>query len=147
MQKFSESIGTQINIVARAMKNCLERELAKIGVSPSQWMLLTALGERNKQVQTDLARMVNLDNATVTRIIDKLEEMKLLIRKQDKGDRRVQIVSLTPKGRSAYKKWNTVGEKVNSIATENLSATQLDNTLNLLAVVLKNLTNDKNNHH
>gem|GEM_PF-2324243 len=152
MQKFTESVGTQINIAARAMKNQLEKELAALGISPSQWMVMMALGEKDHQVQTDIARMVNLDNATVTRIIDKLAEMGLLERAQDKDDRRAQIVSITVKGKTAYRKWNTVGQTVNEKATSGLKKQEIDCLMKSLTVIQENLDtrsmleNAKNHH-
>ncbi len=144
MEKFSESFGTQINIVARSLRLYLEKELSPYGISPSQWMLLMALGERNHQVQTEIAKMVNLDNATVTRIIDKLADLGLLKRSQDEGDRRAQIVSLTSKGRAAFRKLNLIGKKVNDVASLNLSAEERATMLRLIAVVRENL--EMNNH-
>jgi len=152
MQKFSESIGTQINIAARAMKNQLEKELAAFGISPSQWMVLMALGEKDHQVQTDLAKMVNLDNATVTRIIDKLAEMGLLERAQDKDDRRAQIVSITAKGRTAHRKWNAAGKLVNERAASGLKKQEIACLMNCLLVIQENLevsnsSNNSNRNH
>jgi DNA-binding MarR family transcriptional regulator len=139
MEKFKESLGIQINIIARSMKSLLEKELAPFNVSPSHWILLMALGENDHQTQTDLAKIVNLDNATVTRIIDKLAEMGLLVRNQDMDDRRMQIVSLTSKGRIAFRKWNVFGQKVNQIATKNLSIAEKKNLLKIMAQIKHNL--------
>ena len=153
MQKFTESVGTQINIAARSMKNQLEKELAALGISPSQWMVMMALGEKDHQVQTDIARMVNLDNATVTRIIDKLAETGLLERAQDKDDRRAQIVSITVKGKAADRKWNSVGQTVNEKATSGLKKQEIICLMNCLTVIQENLDtrnvqeNSKNNHN
>ena len=125
MEKFSDSLGTQINIVARSLRLYLEKELSPLGITPSQWILFMALGEKDHQVQTDLAKMIHLDNATVTRIIDKLEKKKLVARKQDADDRRAQIVSLTHAGKTTWRKWNSIGEEVNLSAKAGIESEDL----------------------
>ena len=144
MEPLNQSLGTQINILARSLRLFLEKELSEYGVSPSHWMVLMALGEKNNQVQTELARTVNLDNATVTRVIDKLAEKELLVREQNRDDRREQVVSITKKGRETYKKWNAIGEKVNRIATQNISISEKKSILHSFTIIKENLDSNSN---
>lgn len=139
MENFFNSLGTQVNIVARSMRLALEKELASLGISPSSWMILMALGEKDHQAQTDLGRMVNLDNATITRILDKLGEMGLIVRNQNKDDRRVQFVSLTVKGRKACREWNAMGKRVNRRALKNFTPGETSNLLEWLHTIQDNL--------
>lgn len=139
LEKFADSLGTQINLAARWMRSTLEKELATEGITPSQWMLLMALGENENLMQTELGKMVNIDNATITRSLDKLQEMNLIVRNQDKDDRRAQHVSLTPKGQKAYRDWNTIGKKVNQRASKNLSSADQKKLLEWLSIIIKNL--------
>ena len=139
IERFPESLGTQLNIAARSMRVALEKELALAGISPTQWMLLMALGEKDHQGQTELGKMVNLDNATITRSLDKLQEMGLIVRNQDRDDRRAQIVSLTSEGQIAYRDWNAIGKKVNNRASASLTNAERKKLLELLTVIGGNL--------
>jgi len=139
METLSESLGAQINIVARALRVALEKELASEEVSPSQWMLMMALGEKDHQGQSELGKILHLDNATITRIVDKLQDKGLMVRNQDRADRRAQIVSLTDKGRTTYIRWNAIGAKVNQEATQNLTPEEIKELLQYLAIVKYNL--------
>ena len=139
METLSESLGAQINIVARALRVALEKELASEEVSPSQWMLMMALGEKEHQGQSELGKILHLDNATITRIVDKLQDKGLMVRNQDRADRRAQIVSLTDKGRTAYDRWNAIGAKVNQEAAQNLTPEEIKELLQYLAIVKYNL--------
>lgn len=49
--------------------------------------------------QSELGRMLNLSPASVTRLIDRLEERGLIARERDPDDRRRVAVSLLPAGR------------------------------------------------
>ena len=139
IERFPDSLGTQLNIAARSRRVALEKELALAGISPTQWMLLMALGEKNHQGQTELGKMVNLDNATITRSLDKLQEMGLIVRNQDRDDRRAQIVSLTAEGQLAYRDWNAVGKKVNDRAANSLSSAERRKLLEFLSAIGGNL--------
>jgi DNA-binding MarR family transcriptional regulator len=139
MEKFQDSLGTQLNITARTLRVALEKELSHLGISPAQWILLMALREKDNQGQTELGKMVNQDNATITRSLDKLQEMDLIVRTQDREDRRAQIVSLTPKGRTACDEWNFIGQSVNHRAAKGLSSEDKKALLKMLALIGSNL--------
>jgi DNA-binding MarR family transcriptional regulator len=139
LEEFSRSLGTQINLAARWMRIAMEKELTDHGVTPSQWMLLMAIGEKNNQGQTELGKMVNLDNATITRSLDKLQSMNLIIRTPDKEDRRAQKVSLTAKGKRAYRDWNAIGRRINDLAAKGISNGDKKKLLGWLTVIISNL--------
>ena len=51
-----------------------------------------------------LANKLGLDTSTLTRNIQKLEELDLVRRKQDRNDKRILVVYLTDKGRGRVEK-------------------------------------------
>jgi DNA-binding MarR family transcriptional regulator len=83
--------------------------------------------------------MINLDNATITRSLDKLQEMGLIVRNQDRDDRRAQIVSLTLEGQKASRDWNAIGKKVNDRAAATLTNAERRKLLDWLAHIGGNL--------
>jgi DNA-binding MarR family transcriptional regulator len=62
--------------------------------------LLAALDERPQRI-TQLAAREGLAQPTATRMIGRLEAQGLAERRRDADDRRVVVVSITPKGRGA----------------------------------------------
>jgi len=68
------------------------------GLTVPQILLLQALGEAGCTPVSELARLINLSQATVTSILDRLGRKKLVVRNRDSADRRVVTVSLTPEG-------------------------------------------------
>lgn len=142
MLLLSESLGTQVNIIARSMRLALEKHLASAGISPSQWMMLMALGEKDHLVQSELGKILNLDSATITRIIDKLQEKGLLVRNQARDDRRAQVVSLTEAGEKAYHRLSGIGEEVDKIASRGLSSKEVEKLLHWLSIIHKNIVTD-----
>lgn len=78
------------------------RELARrSGLTPSQVLVLQIIagaGEAGAGAISDVSR---LSQATVTALLDKLEERRLVQRRRDPQDRRRVTVELTPDGRAA----------------------------------------------
>ncbi len=74
--------------------------LAPHGVSPMQYVVLSALWERDVQSGAELTAKLRIDSATITGIIDRLVAAGWAARAPDARDRRIQRVVLTAAGRS-----------------------------------------------
>ena len=68
-------------------------------ITPEQWALLYALCEEDGQYQNQLADKLLKQKPNITRLIDILQEKKLVTRKADKKDRRASKVYLTEEGK------------------------------------------------
>ena len=67
-------------------------------VTPLQYSLLSALGDRGTADQTSLAADIALDRTTTTGALKRLEARKLVERPVSDDDRRARICKLTPAG-------------------------------------------------
>jgi DNA-binding MarR family transcriptional regulator len=74
--------------------------LAPHGISPVQYVVLSALWERDGQSGAELTARLRIDSATITGIIDRLVAAGMANRIADTKDRRVQRVHLTKAGKS-----------------------------------------------
>jgi MarR family transcriptional regulator, organic hydroperoxide resistance regulator len=83
----------------RVSQGARER-LAPHGVSPMQYIVLSALWERDGQSGAELTTRLRIDSATITGIIDRLVANGWVMRARDAVDRRVQRVQLTEAGHS-----------------------------------------------
>jgi len=83
----------------RVSQGARER-LVPFGVSPVQYVVLSALWERDAQSGAELTARLRIDSATITGIIDRLVAAGWVARTRDAKDRRVQRVTLTPDGRA-----------------------------------------------
>ncbi|MCH6264400.1 MULTISPECIES: MarR family winged helix-turn-helix transcriptional regulator [Neobacillus] len=75
-------------------------KLSPYGVTPVQYALLRQLWRKDGQFSFELAERLLLDSATITGIIDRLEQNGFIDRRVDPNDRRNKLVFLTEKGRS-----------------------------------------------
>lgn len=93
-------------------------KLSPYGVTPAQYGLLRFLWKKDGQYSSTLGERLKLDSATVTGIIDRLEQNGFIERRFDPKDRRNRLIFLTEKGRSMEdplcKKMDEMNEEVMS---------------------------------
>lgn len=92
----------------RAQSNVLRPLIAEIGLSPGQPKILDFLLRHEGCMQKDLAALCDIEPATVSRLLDKLEHDGLIRRASAAGDKRAAIVSLTDAGRSRQVRLQTL---------------------------------------
>jgi DNA-binding MarR family transcriptional regulator len=97
----SESLVTQrdeivfrMEEITRALRQAFERRIAQTGLTRTQWRILAYLLREQGQTQSDLARLLDLERATVGQAIDRMENLKLVERRPHHTDRRVWQVHL-----------------------------------------------------
>jgi len=114
------------------MRNRLGRRLHKIGLHHGQGQILMILTERGPLSQTEIADCCHRCGATVTHMIQRLEEQGCVVRVADPADARARKVSLTPAGRKAAslvkQTWNEM-EKTLAAALSSRQAKQLADIL------------------
>ena len=85
--------------VPRLLRRTIDSALDGYGLSRTQWRLLAYVLRDEGMTQTELARFLELERASVGQAIDTLEKKDLLKRKKAKGDRRVWRIFPTDKAR------------------------------------------------
>jgi DNA-binding MarR family transcriptional regulator len=73
--------------------------LTKLGITYPQYLVLMVLWEKDNQLVNDIAHRLLLETNTVTPLLQRMEKLGIVSRKQGEKDKRQQIVSLTPKGK------------------------------------------------
>lgn len=94
-------IGLMVKLVltVRGFRGQLDERLRRIGQSVSRMETLAAIMNMpDPKSQSDVARRLRVEGATVTRMIDILSKEGLVERAPDPGDRRVNLLSITPTG-------------------------------------------------
>ena len=94
-----ESIGYLIKRVRAVLSMAVEREIADHDVTYEQWgVLLMILTERGDTAAV-LARGMECDTGSMTRMLDRLEAKELIIRTRSTDDRRRVQLELTESGK------------------------------------------------
>jgi MarR family transcriptional regulator for hemolysin len=94
-------LGRSIGRTAKFVRAWGDRELAPIGSSVTEWILLfhVASAPAPGMSQTEIARFSDMGGPALVRHIDRLERDGIVRRTRDESDRRVMRVTITAKGR------------------------------------------------
>jgi DNA-binding MarR family transcriptional regulator len=93
-----DSIGYLVKRVRAMLSHAVEREIADSDVTYDQWgVLLMILTERGDTAAV-LARGMECDTGSMTRMLDRLEAKGLIVRTRSTDDRRRIKLELTPTG-------------------------------------------------
>jgi MarR family transcriptional regulator for hemolysin len=100
-------------LVVRQFRNTMDVHLRRIGQSSARMEALGAIMNMpGKPSQSDLAKRLRVENATVTRMVDILSKEGLVEREPDPTDRRVNLLSVSPKGEEALRDIFAVYDRV-----------------------------------
>ena len=70
-----------------------------VDITPEQWTVLLFLWEKDGVTQQELCNATYRDKPSMTRLIDNMERLHLVVRISDKKDRRINLIHLTKDGR------------------------------------------------
>ena len=92
---FEENIGLLIHDVARLLRVLYDRQMSSIGLTRSQWWLLTYLFFKDGINQSELAILMDMEKAPLSRLLDRMEKKGWVIRKNENKDRRTKNIYLS----------------------------------------------------
>jgi MarR family transcriptional regulator for hemolysin len=116
-----ERLGRQLALTQKAVRAEFEDRLARVGGSLSTWILLDHALQEGQLSQSLLAQRMWIEGPTLVRHLDRLEGEGLVERRRDTSDRRVVLVSVTPAGKTLYKRLRTVADDMESMLTAALT--------------------------
>ena len=94
-------LGFHIRLAHGAVRRHFTETFNHLGLTQKQVSVLWLLDEHPGMAQTDLARRLQMDRATIMAIVNRLQARNFLERGNSAGDRRRQTLTLTPAGRAA----------------------------------------------
>jgi MarR family transcriptional regulator, organic hydroperoxide resistance regulator len=91
----------------------LTQRVSGLGITPVQAMVIGFLAEEDQIMASELGKKIELDSATLTGILDRLEAAKLIERKGNPDDRRSVKIHLTEQGKTVGLKARILIEEAN----------------------------------
>ena len=86
-----------IEEVPRKLRRLFDASTARFGLTRTQWRALAYIFRTPGLTQTELAKCLELERASVGHVIDQLEGAEYVERRPMKGNRRVWTLHLQPK--------------------------------------------------
>ena len=94
-ENFEENIGFLINDVARFLRVSYDRKMATIGLTRSQWLVLSYLYFNEGINQSEFALILDIEKAPLSRLLYRMEMKGFISRKSEGEDRRIKNIYLT----------------------------------------------------
>lgn len=113
----------------------VDRALKPIGLTRSQWWLLSFLGRRDGMTQSALAGDVDVTKVAIGGLIGRMETAGFVERRSDERDGRLKRVYLTPSG---IRMLSSIRERIEQTEIEilvGIPVTELETTTSTLAKI------------
>ncbi len=115
------------------------KESGNFDITAEQYGILYMLTKEDGLYQRQFSKMLMKDRPNITRMLDILENKKLLYRESDPNDRRIFKVFITDEGRELINQIAPVKEKILKEVMKPLSKEETKVLMGLLAKVRENL--------
>jgi DNA-binding MarR family transcriptional regulator len=138
-------LGRLMGLAGQVMLRRLARNLAEAGfdLTAEQGILLKHIDTNEGLNQKALTNWMFRKKAYMTRLIDSLEGKGVVVRVQDKADRRQNMIYLTPRGKEQVAELTRIGRMTEKQATAGIKAEKVATCKEVLVRVRKNLTSLK----
>lgn len=111
--------------------------LGAVGANRRQAALLSALDEVDEASQAELGRRLGIDPGDVVRLVGTMEAEGWVRRSPDAGDRRRNLVAITPRGRRLLRRLDEVLAQVQDDLLAPLTPTQRRQLVDLLTKLVR----------
>ncbi len=108
-------LGFLIHDVSRLRRTVIDKALKPLGITRSQWWVLSNLARNtsHEMVQTELANVLDIGKVALGGLLDRLEAAGYIERKADPADRRAKRVVMTRKGEEVLEQMQEQGTDLN----------------------------------
>ncbi len=132
-----QRIMTSYNDISKSIN---PKGLLKINLTSAQIKLLTCFSDRDELTMSELSRNLDVSMPTMTAMVDRLVNSKMVKRERNSIDRRVVKVRPTNSGRVVLKKLLRIRRKEMEKILMNLSGEEMKRFLTSIEVVARSLT-------
>ncbi len=137
---FEENIGLLIHDVARLLRVLYDRQMSSIGLTRSQWWLLTYLFFKDGINQSELAILMDMEKAPLSRLLDRMEKKGWVIRKNENKDRRTKNIYLSESIKPLISSMRDKAAEYRSESLSILTDKECNKLKDILQILKKDLT-------
>ena len=139
-----ENFAFEIAETARLIRREANKRATVLGATKAQWRVLARLSRAGDGVrQIELAEALDVEPITLCRMIDRLEEARLVERRRDEGDRRAWRLFLTEDAAPVLAKLEAMGIAFNADMVDGVSEADREAARRVLARIRHNLDSDQ----
>lgn len=125
--------------VPRKLRRLFDASTAKFGLSRTQWRALAYIFRSPGLTQTELAKCLDLERASVGHVIDQLEKAEYVERRSIEGNRRVWTLHLLPRAIEILPSLRSEADAIYARLLSGISKAEFAAVKTLLATMSRNL--------
>lgn len=139
-EDLSRNFGFILNDVARLMRITFDRRVKALGLTRSQWWVLNHLFRNDGATQSELADILEIEKATLGRLLDRMQAKGWIRREEHATDRRAKCVFLTDEVEPAVKAMRAAAADLRRDALANFDGADRERFVDMLLSIKMNLT-------
>ena len=113
----------------------LSVKLSSLGITPSQYSVLSCLWGRSHATPKQLAEILGIETSTVSGVLDRLQKNGLIDRIVNSEDRREVQVIATQKGRDLEKPVTVIIDDMNKEVLKTFTQDEIDKLKSMLRII------------
>ena len=130
--------------VTRRWRKMLDERLKDLGVTQARWSTMVYLEKGGEGLtQRELASLMAIENPTLVRLLDSLEQQGLIERRPCPHDRRARRLHLTSAGRAFMDDLSERAEVLREEMLEGISDKEIECTVKVFHKILENAEQQK----
>jgi len=141
-QNFVRNLGFLLGDVARLTRTSFDRRVQSLGLTRSQWWVLTYVYREQGLTQSALAEHLEVGKVALGNLIDRLEAKGWVERKADQRDRRIKRIHLTATVMPIIEAMREPAQDLYETIVSGMSEKQQEALVDLLLIVRRNLSED-----
>ena len=135
----TRSLGFLLGDAARLVRKRFDMRANALGLTRAQWRVLARLRRREGINQKELADILEIENITLTRHIDRLEAKGWVERPRDPSDRRAWNLYLNPEVQPVLNKMRKLSEITREEALKGMPAETREQLIDMLLLIKGNM--------
>ena len=131
-----------IAAIHKAYNVMLANEFRSFEVTPQMWRILVTLQAKNGYSIGHLSDITLIEQSHLSRLIDTMEQDKLVDRKSQSRDKRIKLVQITRKGCLLFEEILPIAMSQYDNILSGFSRDEIDNLMGFLGRIRKNLSSN-----
>ncbi len=136
---FQSSVGYWLCVTGHAYERAMNEQLTRQGITYRQCQVLAWLALDGELSQIELASRMDIEPATLVRVLDRMQRDGFVSRTGSTEDRRRNVIRPLAKAKPLWKKITATAERVREQVTAGLTARQIATFREVCQVIQTNL--------
>jgi len=132
------------NLITHGLETLFNENFSSRKITFAQWVVLMCLRDNLAKTPAELCQSMCYDSGALTRLLDQMEERRLIRRRRSTKDRRVVRLSLTPEGKKTVQEILKIVVKYYNGLLANFTAKEAGTFILLLTRLINNMSERRN---